>query len=146
MKKSLIHLPGWSLPQALGRRQQHWTKAAASLASVIMGMGQKDPQGEWYGSNSPRVNLGTLKEGVNWWGNLPWESCPSLVGIYHTDHGSASRGITKGVKCRLVEVQAGQQWVVFSWFSADFSLSMDSEVPLSGISEGEAQWATSSQL
>lgn len=61
MKKSLIHLPAWSLPQALGRRQQHWTKAGASLASAVMGMGQEDPHGEWYGSNSSR-GLGVRRE------------------------------------------------------------------------------------
>lgn len=49
------------------------------------------------------------------------------------------------LKRRLVEVQAGQQWVVFSCFSADFpqaaprSLYMEFKVPLSGISEGNAQ-------
>lgn len=69
MKNSLIHLPGWSLPQAFGRRQQHWTKAGASLAGAIMGMGQKDSQGGWYGSNLPH-GLGIKRES-ELMGNLP---------------------------------------------------------------------------
>jgi len=53
--------------------------------------------------------------------------------------------ITTMLKHRLVEVQAGQQCVVFSCFSADFpqaapsSVYMDFKEPFSGISERDAQ-------
>lgn len=69
------------------------------------------------------------------------------MGIYHTDRGSASVGITKGAKCRL-----GSSGLSSSAFQQTFlrlltrTLSMDLEVPLSGISEGDAQLAKSSQL
>lgn len=86
------------------------------------GYGTKGPPRGVVCSNSPHVNLGILKENLNWWGNLPWETCPSLVGIYHTEHGSASKGITKGLSpgCRSADWAAvGCLRLVFSRLLSD---------------------------
>jgi len=87
-----------------------------------------------------KPSLTESKEGL-----LPQSTLPPQWAFLHTDHPHASMDITTMLKHRLVEVQAGQQCVVFSCFSADFpqaapsSVYMDFKEPFSGISERDAQ-------
>lgn len=87
-----------------------------------------------------KPTLTESKEGI-----LPQRTLPPWWAFLRTDHSSASMDITNMLNHGLVEVQAGQQWVVFSCFPADFPqaaprcLYIDFKVHLSGISEGEAQ-------